>query len=83
MSMIEIPLSEVGLLTVAHVAARLGRCTARSVQNWIADGLLPVVIASSGRRSVFLVREKDLASFTRPTRGRPVEIKISTLRVVG
>ena len=66
----EIPLSEFGLLTVDGAAALRG-WRVRTVQKWIADGLLPAVCAGKGRRGVYLLREKDVRAFTPPTRGRP------------
>ncbi|MFO0806015.1 MAG: helix-turn-helix domain-containing protein [Gemmataceae bacterium] len=70
MAIVEVPLSAVGLLTLAEVAERL-ECSLSAVQKWAAAGLLPVVVAGSGSRRTYLVREKDLKGFTRPTMGRP------------
>jgi predicted site-specific integrase-resolvase len=72
MSIVEIPLSDVGLLNLQDVAARL-QCSLSAVQKWTAAGLLPVVVAGSGPKRTFLVREKDLKNFKRPPRGRPKE----------
>lgn len=73
MSIVEIPLSSVGLLTLQDVAGRL-ECSLSAVQKWTAAGLLPVVVAGSGPKRTFLVREKDLKSFKRPPRGRPAQV---------
>lgn len=67
----EIPLSRVGLLTVPETAEQLGR-SIRGVQKLIADGRIPVVIAGTGRRIVYLIRAVDVKKFTPPPRGRPV-----------
>lgn len=72
MSIVEIPLSDVGLLNLKDVADRL-QCSLSAVQKWTAAGLLPVVVAGSGPKRTFLVREKDLKNFKRPTLGRPRE----------
>ncbi len=66
----EVPLSAVGLLTLPQVAAKLG-CSLSAVQKWTAAGRLPVVVAGTGSRRTFLVREKDLKGFKRPAMGRP------------
>lgn len=66
----QIPLSAVGLLTLPEVAERL-ECSLSAVQKWTASGRLPVVVAGSGSRRTYLVREKDLKGFTRPPMGRP------------
>lgn len=71
MPAVELPLSAVGLLSLADVAARFG-CSVRAVQKWVEGGLLPVVVAGGGKRTVYLVRVKDAAGFTKPPRGRPV-----------
>lgn len=70
MSIVEIPLSEVGLLTLPEVADRL-QCSLSAVQKWTAAGLIPVVVVGGDIRRTFLVREKDLKGFKRPARGRP------------
>ena len=64
----EIPRAELGLMTVSE-AAELRGWVVRTVQKWIADGLLPVVCAGDGRRGVYLLRVKDVKTFTPPTRG--------------
>lgn len=67
----EIPLSAVGLLTLPQVAERIG-ASLSAVQKWATAGLLPVVVVSAGgTRKTYLVREKDLKGFKRPTMGRP------------
>ena len=66
----EIPRSEYGLETV-HEAATRRRLKVRSVQNWIAAGLLPVVCAGTSRRRVYLLRIKDVDAFKPRPRGRP------------
>ncbi|WP_439622334.1 helix-turn-helix domain-containing protein [Gemmata sp.] len=66
----EIALKDVGLLSVADAAAELGAAP-RTVQKWIADGLLPVVVAGGGMRTVYLLRAADVKGFTPPPMGRP------------
>ena len=66
----EIPLSKYGLVTVDDAAATKGWAV-RSVQNWIAAGLIPFVRAGTGRRCVYLLREEDVKTFIPPARGRP------------
>ena len=68
--MVEVPLSEFGLLTIVEAAALKG-CTPRSVQNWIAAGRLPAVVVGTGPKRIFLVRAKDVKRFEQPSRGRP------------
>jgi len=68
----EIPRASVGLMSVEEAAAARG-WAARSVQNWIKAGLLPVVIAGGGMRTVYLLRAKDVEAFTPPPRGRPAK----------
>lgn len=70
MAMREVPLADVGLLSVAEAAARLD-VAERTVQKWIQDGLLPVVVAGGGMRTVHLVRLADVKAFEPPPRGRP------------
>lgn len=62
MAIVEVPLSAVGLLTLAEVAERL-ECSLSAVQKWTAAGRLPVVVAGTGSRRTYLVREKDLKGF--------------------
>ena len=61
----EILLSEFGLVTVDE-AAKMRGCAVRTVQKWVADGILPALCAGKGRRGVYLLR-----AFTPPPRGRP------------
>jgi hypothetical protein len=69
----EIPLSDFGLETVADAASRRG-WTVRTVQNWIALGLIAAVRAGTGQRAVFLLRTADVDKFVPPLRGpRPPE----------
>lgn len=63
----EIPLSEHGLATVADVVAAKG-WSAKTVQNWVRAGLLPVVPVGSGR-GTFLLRLSDVEAFVPPPRG--------------
>lgn len=65
-----IPLSKSGLVEVEEAAKRL-KAAARTVQKWIADGLLPV--HSVGGGMVYLIREADLKKFVRPKMGRPAK----------
>jgi excisionase family DNA binding protein len=66
----EVPLSSVGLLSVAEAAAALDAAE-RTVQKWIQDGLLPAVVAGAGMRTVHLLRLSDVKAFVKPVRGRP------------
>lgn len=66
----EIPLAEVGLLSVADAAERRG-WSVSAVQKWVQAGLIPVVVAGGGMRSTHLLRIKDVDAFTPPPRGRP------------
>jgi excisionase family DNA binding protein len=68
----EVPLSSVGLLSVAEAAAALDAAE-RTVQKWIQDGLLPAVVAGAGMRTVHLLRLSDVKAFEKPARGRPVK----------
>lgn len=69
---IELNLSDFGLLTVQQVAESRG-CHPRTVQRWIAAGLLPAVpIQGSGPHPVYLVPAKIERKFTPPPKtGRP------------
>jgi len=67
-----IPLTDLGLMTIADVAARFG-VSPRAVQLWINDGLLPVVVVGNGERRHFLLRSYDVSQFVRPPRGRPTK----------
>lgn len=67
-----IPLEESGLATVEDVAASY-ETAVRTVQRWIEDGRFPVHVVGSGKRTVYLIRLKDLKGFEKPPRGRPVE----------
>jgi excisionase family DNA binding protein len=66
----EIPLSELGLISVADAAARMG-CTVRSVQRWIALGNLAAAVAASGNRRTYLLRIADVDAFQVRPVGRP------------
>lgn len=68
--MVEIPLSEFGLMTVAEACAAKG-WAAKTVQNWIGAGLLPAVVIGAGRSARFLLRKSDVKAFVPPPRGRP------------
>ena len=71
-------LRRANLADIIQVMFTCNRCkqlkvagTMRAVQKWVAAGLLPAVVASSGKRAVYLVRLQDLKGFERPTQGRP------------
>lgn len=66
----EIPLADVGLMSVAAVAAEFG-ASQSTVLNWVRAGRLPVVVAGGGMRTVYLVRVADLKGFERPKIGAP------------
>ena len=68
----EISLESLGLISVEDAAALKG-VTPRSVQRWIADGLLPAIQAGSGNKLVYLLRRRDVERFTVPARGRPAK----------
>jgi hypothetical protein len=70
----EIPLSEVGLLSVADAAARKG-VALRTFQKWVQDGLVPAVVAGGGMRAVHLFRPADVDAAVPPTRGAPRKVK--------
>ena len=74
--MIEIPLSDVGLLSVADLCARFD-VTPKTVQNWVALDLLPVVRVGSAR-GTFLFREADVKKFVKPQRGAPTGARNKT-----
>lgn len=67
-------LAEVGLISVKDAAERRG-WSVKSVQNWIAAGLIPCAVAGGGMRTVFLLRLADVDAFTEPPRGRPAGTK--------
>jgi excisionase family DNA binding protein len=67
--MVEIPLSELGLMTVAEACAAKG-WSARAVQKWVQSGLLPAAVVGPGR-TTFLLRKADVEKFVPPPRGRP------------
>lgn len=69
---VEIPLSSLGLLTVAE-AADLKGWQVRTLQRWIQDGRIPVVVVGGGMRTVYLLRRKDVNRFKEPDRGRPTD----------
>ena len=72
----EIPLSVFGLESVPDVSARKGDgWSVRAVQNWIAAGLLPVVVVGVGRSAKFLLRTRDVDAFSPPGRGRKAVVK--------
>ncbi len=70
-------LSEVGLETVATAAARKGWAP-KTVQNWIAAGLLAACPVGGGRGTL-LLRVADVDAFTPPVRedgrGRPLTVR--------
>jgi excisionase family DNA binding protein len=70
MPVTEISRESVGLLSVAEAAQRRG-WSVSAVQKWIADGRLPAVVAGGGRRTVYLLRVRDVDRFVPPKRGRP------------
>jgi hypothetical protein len=51
-------------------ACQVREWVARTVQKWIADGLLPILCAGYGKRGVHLLREKDVKAFTPPPLGK-------------
>jgi len=68
MAVREIPLSKLGLMTVADGAKRIGYAQ-RTLQRWIQDGrILVVVVGPTGRRSQYLLRKADLDKFIPPER---------------
>jgi hypothetical protein len=67
---IEIPLAQFGLETVAEACDRKGWAH-RSVQNWINGDLLPCVVIGVGKSAKYLVRKTDVDAFVPPPRGRP------------
>jgi hypothetical protein len=70
MSVEELSLERFGLLSVEKVARMKGR-DVRAVQRWIAGGLIPAVVISSGNRAVYLIPRKAAERFVTPARGRP------------
>lgn len=71
----EIPLSDFGLETVAQACARM-KWPAKSVSNWIHNGLLSVVGPVGPGRGTFLLLTKEVDAFERPPRGaRPKAVR--------
>lgn len=70
--MIELDLADYGLMTVQQVAESRG-CHPRTVQRWIADGLLSAVsVRGQGPHAVYLVPVKLERKFVPPVKtGRP------------
>ncbi len=56
------------LITTPEIAASF-QVSVNTVNVWIRRGLLP----AEKLGPIWIVREQDLAEFTRPTRGRPKE----------
>ena len=69
--MIEIPLSDLGMVSVEVWATQIG-VSLRAVQRWIADGRIPAAAVGAGNRITYLLRLCDVNGFTLPLRGRPV-----------
>lgn len=65
-----IPLADFGLCTVEEAAERL-HSNVRSVQRWIARGLIPAVIVRGGERPWYLLRLVDVGRFQPPPVGYP------------
>ena len=65
-------MQELGLLTTAEVAQRLG-VAVRTVQAWCRAGRFPhaVQVGAGGHGSPWVIPEADLATFQRPPMGRP------------
>jgi hypothetical protein len=66
----EIPLSDVGLISVDDAAARR-KVNERTIRLWIQAGLLPVIVVGAGKRATYLLRAADVTAFTAPRRGAP------------
>jgi predicted site-specific integrase-resolvase len=64
-----IPLSDFGLMTVAEAAAHRG-ITPRAVLNWINAGLLPVTVAGTGLKRVYLIPTHEVKRLESPKKGR-------------
>jgi excisionase family DNA binding protein len=66
----EIPLSDVGLVTVEEAAAAKG-CDPSTVRRWASRGNIPVIVVGKGRSAKFLLRKTDVDGFTPPPVGYP------------
>lgn len=64
----EFPLASVGLIDVQGACERRG-WNAKSVQNWVNAGLLPVTFATGSKRRTFLLRITDVDAFVPPKPG--------------
>lgn len=67
-----IPLDSLGLVTVDE-AARMRGVHRRTVQNWIAAGLIPAVAAGGEQKVTYLLRRRDVERFNHPAPGRPAK----------
>jgi excisionase family DNA binding protein len=66
----EIPLSDVGLMSV-ETAAQLKGCDPSTVRRWAARGEIPVIVVGTGRSRKFLLRKTDVDGFTPKPPGSP------------
>lgn len=66
----EIPLSDVGLMTVEEAASVKG-CDPSTVRRWASRGDIPVIVVGAGRSRKFLLRKTDVDGFTAPPVGAP------------
>jgi hypothetical protein len=68
--MIEIPLSDMGLISVDDAAARR-HVNERTIRMWIEKDLLPVIVVGKGKRASYLLRAADVTTLVAPARGAP------------